>query len=159
MKDTFSQLLRLGFIIVALALVLYWADSAFFAPNRLPPCVQEKLPEGRICLETLRQRGIDKVVWIDARSASDYEINHLVLSDNRTFPIRKGPDYQQQLDAAIERLVSADERGECVVVFCSQDCASSEEIAKELRALGVIAAPIYVLEGGWDALKADGMLI
>ncbi len=157
MKDTFLQTLRLGFAIVALAFLLYWVDAAFFAPGRLPACRQEQLPPGRMCLDTLQAQGMDKVVWIDARSQNDFEINHLMLSDNRAFPIRTGAQYEQLLDAALDRLVSAAERGEKVVVFCTRDCSSAEDIAERLRALGMIDAPIYVLEGGWDALKAFGL--
>ena len=158
MKDTFAQFIRLGLIILGLAAVLYWVDTAWMAPHRLPPCVQEKLPENRVCLETvLRQYG-DKIIWIDARSAADFELNQLILSDNRMFPIRKGVDMQQQIDIAIGRLLEAADRGECVVVFCTNDCTSSDEIAKELRSLGMIDAPIFTLEGGWDALKARNFL-
>ncbi len=159
MKDTFLQALRLGFAIVALAFLLYWVDAAFFAPGRLPACRQEQLPPGRVCLDTLRVQGVDNIVWIDARSESDFEINHLMLSDNRAFPIRPGKRYEQLLDAAIDRLVSAGERGERVVVFCTRDCTTAEDIAGRLRELGMIEAPILVLEGGWDALKADGALV
>ncbi len=158
MKDTFSQLIRLGIIISALAIVLYWVDAAWFAPRRLPPCVQSELPEGRVCLETVRAQFGDKVVWIDARSESDFEINHLLFNDNRMFPIRPGAQRQELLDAAIERLIKAGERGECVLVFCTNDCTSSEDIARELRELQVTEAPIYVLDGGWDVLKAAGMV-
>ncbi len=156
-KDTFLQTLRLGFAIVALAFLLYWVDAAFFAPGRLPACRQEQLPEGRVCLDTLQAQGLDKVVWIDARSESDYEINHLMLSDNRSFPIRTGARFDSLLDAAIDRLVSAGERGETVVVFCTRDCESAETIAARLRELELIEAPILVLEGGWDALKDFGL--
>lgn len=158
MKDTFTQLIRLGFVIVALAVVLYWVDAAFFAPRRLPLCVQSELPTGRVCLETVRNQYGDKVVWIDARSESDYEINHLLFNDNRMFPIRPGAQKQEQIDAAVERLMTAAEQGECVLVFCTNDCTSSEDIARELRELQVTEAPIYVLEGGWDVLKAAGMV-
>jgi len=158
MKDTFAQIVRLGIIILLLAGVLYWADAAWFAPRRLPPCVQANLPEGRICLDTVRGQWSNRAVWIDARSASDFELNHLMFSDNRMFPIRSGPERQQQVDAAIGRLLEAEERGECIVVFCTGDCTASTEIAAHLRELGIISAPIYVLEGGWDALKAAGMV-
>ena len=158
MKDTFAQLVRLGIIILMLAGVLFWADAAWFAPNRLPACVQENLPEGRICLDTVRGQWGNRAVWIDARSASDFEVNHLMFSDNRMFPIRSGPDRMQQVDAAIGRLMEAEERKECIVVFCTGDCTASTEIANHLRELGIISAPIYVLEGGWDALKAAGMV-
>ncbi len=159
MKDTFLQTLRLGLAIVALAFLLYWVDAALFAPGRLPTCHQEQLPEGRVCLDTLRAAGLDKVIWIDARSQSDYELNHLMLSDNRAFPIRSGPQFEQQVDAALDRLASAAERGETVVVFCSLDCSSAEDIASRLHALNLIDAPIYVLEGGWEALKQEGSLL
>lgn len=158
MKDTFAQFIRLGLIMLGLAAVLYWADSAWMAPRRLPPCVQDKLPQHRICPETVLSRYGDKIIWIDARSAADFELNHLMLSENRMFPIRKGVDMQQQIDAAIGRLLEARERGECVVVFCTNDCSSAEEIAAELRSLGMIEAPIYTLEGGWDALKVRNLL-
>lgn len=158
MKDTLSQMVRLGLLILLLAVVLFWADSSYFAPRRLPPCVQEKLPEGHICLENLRSEWKDRVVWIDARSESDFEVNHLMFPDNRMFPIRKGAALQQLMDAAIERMVEAAERNECIVVFCTSGCTSSDEIADELRGLGLVTAPIYVLEGGWPVLKASGMV-
>ncbi|MBR5895810.1 MAG: rhodanese-like domain-containing protein [Akkermansia sp.] len=158
MKDTFAQLIRLGFMILALALVLYWVDAAWFAPRRLPACVQSSLPEGRVCLETVRAQYGDKVVWIDARSESDFEINHLMFNDNRMFPVRPGAQKQTLLDAAVERLMEAGDRGECIVVFCTNDCTTSEDIARELRELQLTEAPIYVLEGGWDVLKAAGMV-
>lgn len=158
MKDTFAQLIRLGLIIVALAFVLYWVDAAWFAPRRLPACVQSELPQGRVCLETVRQQWQDRVVWVDARSESDFEINYLMFNDNRMFPIRPGAQRQQLIDAAAERLMTAGDKGECIVVFCTGDCTSSEEIAAELRELQLTEAPIYVLEGGWDVLRAAGMV-
>lgn len=157
MKDTLMQFVRLGLIILMVGFVLFWADKTWFAAHRVPPCVQAQLPEGRKCLETLRREYRDNIVWVDARSESDFELNHLVFSDNRMFPIRKGADMEQLTDAALSRLMEAQERGECIAVFCTGDCGAAEEIAAELRSLGLIEAPIYALEGGWDALKAAGM--
>lgn len=159
MRDTLTQFIRLGIVILAVAACLYWVDAAWFAPKRLPACHQAALPKGRMCLATLRERYHDKVVWIDARSAGDYELNHLMLTENRMFPIRKGAELQAQIDAAISRLLEAADRGECIVVFCTGGCGAAEEIAEELRSLGMIDAPIYTLEGGWDALKAAGMIV
>lgn len=158
MKDTLTQFVRLGVIILMVAFVLFWADKTWFAPRRLPPCVQASLPAGRVCMETLRREYRDRIVWIDARSAGDFELNHLMFADRRMFPIRKGADKEQLMDAALARLMEAQERGECIVVFCKGDCGAAEEIAAELRALNLIEAPIYTLEGGWDTLKADGMV-
>lgn len=157
MKDTFTQAIRLGIIILVLAVALGWADAVIFAPRRQPPCRQEQLPPGRICPETLAAQYGDRVVWVDARSQGDFELNHLMLPENRMFPIRKGPEMQQQIDAAIDRMLQAAERQECIVVFCTAACTASEEIAAELRELGMLEAPIYILHGGWDALKAAGM--
>ncbi len=159
MRDTFSQLVRLGLTIVVLAALLFWADAAIFAPGRLPACVPEELPAGRVCLETLQAGGLDKVIWIDARSESDYEVNHIMLAENRSFPIRPGAAFERQVDAAIDRLVGAGERGEKVVVFCSRDCASAEDVATRLRELGLIEAPIVVLEGGWDVIREKSGLV
>ena len=157
MKDTFTQAIRLGIIMLILAFVLGWADKLIFEPGRIPACVQDKLPAGRICLETIAARYQNRVVWVDARSQSDYELNHLMLPDNRMFPIRKGPQLQQLVDAAVGRLLEAADRGECIVVFCTGECTAAEEIADELRNLGMIDAPIHVLEGGWEVLRASGM--
>ncbi len=159
MKDTFTQFVRLGLLILALAGVLYWVDAAFIAPNRLPACVQADLPEGRVCFETLARHGLDKVLWVDARSENDIEVNPLQLSGNRVFPIRKCPrreDFDNMVFEASVRLSEAHERGELIVVFCTQDCNASDEIAAHLRSLNLFEAPIYTLEGGWEALKAAG---
>lgn len=158
MKDTLTQFVRLGIVILMVAFVLFWADKTWFAPRRLPPCVQAQLPKGRICMETLQHEYRDRVVWIDARSISDFELNHLMFADNRMFPVRKGGELQQQLDAALGRMMEAQARGECVVVFCTGDCGAAEDIAAEIRALGLVEAPVYTLEGGWEALKAAGLL-
>lgn len=165
MKDTFAQVVRIGFGIVLLAVALYGVDALWYAPHRLPPCEQAALPEGRICLETALKRwmrpgepGKYNIVWVDARSENDYELHHLILSEDRVFPIRPGAEVQQLLDAAIERLMEAEARGEGIVVFCTRACNASAEIVEEIRRTGLIQAPIYVLEGGWDALKKSDLV-
>ena len=164
MRDTFTQMLRFGLGILALAGLLYILDVFYFAPHRLPPCVQEQLPPGHICPESLFSSQKDsadpanyKIVWVDARSENDFELNHLMFPDDRMFPIRPGAAMQQLMDAAIERLMAAYERGECIVVFCTESCNSSDQVAQELRASGLIKAPVYVLEGGWSALRKAGL--
>ena len=157
MRDTFTQVLRLGLAIVALALVLYWVDSAFLRDKRLPACVQEKLPPDRVCLDSVFLRWGGKVVWIDARSESDFELSHLLLQEKRMFPIRSG-EFDKLFDEALDRLQQAAERGEPVVVFCTGACTAAEEIARRIKESDLVEAPIYVLEGGWDAIKRDGRL-
>lgn len=165
MKDTFSQVVRIGMGIVAMAAVLYGVDALYFAPKRLPACEQDALPPGRICPEVLLKNwmrpgepGKYNIVWVDARSENDYELHHLVMPENRAFPIRPGAHLQQLMDAAIERLMDAEQRGECIVVFCTRACNSSGEVAAEIKSTGLVKAPIYVLEGGWDALKKSGLV-
>ena len=165
MRDTFTQVVQLGLCIAALAVALFAADALVYAPKRLPVCVQEDLHPGHICLEQLLRTRQDKqhpgqykVVWVDARSENDFEVHHLMLSEGRMFPIRPGAQMQQLLDAAIERLIDAERRGECIVVFCTQDCTASSEVAEALRQTGLIQAPVYVLEGGWAALKKSSIV-
>lgn len=161
MKSTFVPFVKLGIIILVLAGVLYWLESALFSQWRQPACDQAALPAGHICHETLLTTYGDKVVWIDARSAGDYEVNHLMFPDERMFPIRPSRDpmdKQQMIDAAIGRLAETEERGECIVVFCTAKCTDSEIIAEDIRALDITGAPIYVLHGGWDTLKEVGMV-
>ena len=164
MKDTFTQMVRMGLCILIVAGILYAADALYFAPRRIPPCVPQNLPAGHICPEPLLAAwqtegdpGNYKIVWIDARSESDYELNHLIFSDDRMFPIRPGAEMQQMMDAAIERLIAARDRGVCIVVFCTESCNSSDQVAEALRDTGLLRAPIYVLEGGWPALKKLGI--
>ncbi len=165
MHDDFSQTVRLGFCILAAGAALYTADVFYFAPRRIPPCVQQELPEGHICpqelLRTWKNRATGtgyNIVWVDARSESDYELHHLMMSEDRVFPIRPGAHMQELLDAAIERLIEAETRGECIVVFCTESCASAEEIVRAIRLTGLVKAPLYVLEGGWPALLQTGIV-
>ena len=150
--DGFRQFVRLGLLMVPLALALYWADEWFFAPGRLPACVQENVPEGHLCPDMLLTLPPSAtVVWIDARSESDFDVRHLELKGNDMFPVRPGEQKQELLDRAVARLTELGPEDR-VVVFCSGGCSSSEEIAADLRELG-LEAPVYVLEGGWEALK------
>lgn len=156
MKAFIKQFVQLGLAMVVLAAALYALDAAVFAPRRMPPCVQVQLPPGRVCLQTLLQQyGRDKIVWIDARSETDFRTAHLQDAAGRLFPVRKGEQMQDQLDAALERMLEAAERGECVAVFCTGGCGAAEEIAAEIRSLGMVEAPVYVLEGGWDVLQDE----
>ncbi len=158
MKNTLPQFIKLGLIILALGSLLAWIDSGFFEPKRLPPCMQEKLPEDRICLDTIFSQWKDKTVWIDARSQNDFEINHLRLADNRMFQIQPGAVMDEQIDSAIGRLLETEDNKECIIVFCTADCTKAEDVAKELHKLE-LSSPIYILEGGWDAIRKDGSLI
>lgn len=159
MRDTFGQLVLLGLIIVLVALGLWYVDSAYFAPDRMPPCRQENLPQGYVCLENVMRDWGDRIVWIDARDQSSFERGHILLAEGRMFPLRKGSDYEELLNQALERLLDANEQSECIVVFCGHNCSSASEIADSLRELGMIEAPIYILEDGWDRIKKSPKLV
>ena len=159
-RNILLQFLGLGVCILLLGGAFYGLERLYFAPSRVPPCQQKDLPEGRICPQELMDHWRDardpshyKVVWVDARSESDYELNHLLGQGDRIFPIRPGTDLPRLMDAAIERLIRAEQNGECIVVFCTASCTSSSEVADELRRTGLISAPIFVLEGGWSSLQ------
>lgn len=168
MRDTFSQLVRLGAIIVLVALALFWVDSTFFAPGRIT-CNQEELDadparQGHICYDKLRADWGDRIIWIDARSQSDFEVNQLSFNDGnpkaRMFPIRNDDGMQTLIRAAMARLLEASENGECIVVFCSsEDCGNADAVAKTLRDIEILDdVPVFVLEGGWATLLNVGMV-
>jgi len=159
MKKTLYQFIKLGFGILLLACILGIIDRSFFEDKRLPACEDSKIPTGHICLDTLLRKWGSRIVWIDARSQGDFEINHLQLAENRLFQIQASKEKQAQIDAAMERLMASSERQECIVIFCTLECSKSDDIAEELRALELIDAPIYVLEGGWAAIRKEGSLI
>lgn len=156
MKDSFTQFIRLGLIILILGMLLYWVECAYFAPARIV-CDQEQLDaEGKnhICWHTLMQRyPADKIIWIDARSEADYEKNR--LAGTRAYPLRPGPMRDEFFLNIEERLFHATDRGECIVVFCTASCSASDEIAAFLRDEGGLDAPIFILNGGWDTIKAE----
>ena len=156
MKDTFTQFIRLGLLILTFGMVLYWVECTWFAPARIV-CEQDKLDaegKGHICWHTLMQRyAPDKIIWIDARSEADYEKNR--LAGTNAYPIRPGVQRDEFFLNVEERLFNATERGECIVVFCTASCTASDEISAYLRDEGGLDAPVYVLQGGWDTIKAE----
>lgn len=56
--------------------------------------------------------------------------------------------------------MTAEDRGFCIVIFCSRDCTSSAAVANELKKPEYgIRAPIFILEGGWDELRKEPSLV
>jgi len=84
----------------------------------------------------------NRVVWVDARAASDFEKTHVpgALSLNEDA-------WSEQLPA----LLDAWSPEKTVVVYCSSlSCHTSREVANRLRD-EVQLAPVFVLQGGWEA--------
>ena len=157
MKDTFTQFVRLGLIILALGICLMWVDSTWLAPLRLPRCEQSALDaEGKshICWDTLKGRHGNKIIWIDARDDAAYEVNRLAGQDVCMFHIRPPRQNMEEMaDRAMERLDEAADNGECIVVFCTNKCTNAEDVATYLRNTVGGSPSVYILEGGWDTIK------
>ncbi len=156
-RTILSSAMRLGLVMVVLALILALIDSLFLNSSDKQLCDQSTLPEGVLCVETLQREWENRVVWIDTRHDNDYTTNHLIFPDRRMFRIQSGVKMQGQLDAALTRLIEAQEKNECILVFCKKGCDSADYIAQKLRETELIDAPIYVLSDGWDALLEAGI--
>jgi rhodanese-related sulfurtransferase len=80
------------------------------------------------------------IVWVDARPDDLYKMGHIpgALNLNRT-----------NWDKALSQLFGLYAPGKEVIVYCSAGCSESEEIANQIRNLGL--EPVLFLEGGFDA--------
>jgi rhodanese-related sulfurtransferase len=86
----------------------------------------------------------DKVLWVDARPAEDYEHEHIpgAVSLN-----------EDAWDALLPDALDAWTMERIIVVYCSSlSCQASHEVAQRLREeLG--SRQVRVLKGGWEAWK------
>ena len=131
MRDAFSTALKLLLAVFLLAVGVAALDLRVIQPFRTPPCNPETLEEGHVCLSQVLKEWPGKILWIDARKQDDFE-RHTVTQD----------------------------KGFCIVIFCSRDCTSSAAVANELKKPEYgIRAPIFILEGGWDELRKEPSLV
>ena len=154
-KETVLEALHLGVYVVLLAIGLAYVDSKWLAPHRIPPCHQDQLPKGKICLTTVLETGGDKVIWIDARNQDAFERG--TIKRGKVLSIRNDENAANLLMEALPVLHQAGIEGKCIVVFCDRSCNSATEIANTLRSYQ-LQAPIYVLEGGWDEIRRSSSL-
>jgi len=83
------------------------------------------------------------VIWVDARSYSDFEISH---APEAIFYDQGDP--ASSMASILEQWL-IDPR--TIVVYCSDaGCGTSKKVAEELRT-NLPDAEIYSLKGGWDA--------
>ena len=134
-------------------------DLRVIQPFRTPPCNPETLEEGHVCLSQVLKEWPGKILWIDARKQDDFERHTVTRAP--VYPIRPADaNYQELLANAMEALMTAEDKGFCIVIFCSRDCTSSAAVANELKKPEYgIRAPIFILEGGWDELRKEPSLV
>jgi rhodanese-related sulfurtransferase len=133
-KQTVHQIVFLCLVslIPALAVALFHPH----APNWDP----EGLKEGEVRLATAV--GWDNALWIDARSRKSYDESHVPGA-----VLLNMDDWDALLEEAL-RVWKPERR---IVVYCdSEECGSSEEVAKKLREECQLP-DVHVLKGGWRA--------
>ncbi|MGJ8672362.1 rhodanese-like domain-containing protein [Rubritalea sp.] len=124
------------------------------APDRTVACVQADLKPDQVCLETVMTEWSGDVLWVDARSEREYHKAH--LPEAILIP-ETDAENQIAVPEHMERIGMAGVNGRKLVVYCGTDaCGSSELVAEKIRATG-FHSEVFVLFGGWKAVKASGM--
>lgn len=121
-------------------------DLRVIQPFRTPPCNPETLEEGHVCLAQVLKEWPGKVIWIDARKQDDFERH--TITQAPVYPVRPADaNYQELLANAMEALMTAEDRGFCIVIFAA-GTAPPATVANELKKPEYgIRAPIFILEG------------
>ncbi len=156
MRDLIRQLVLFGLLVSVIGVSLAYVDYKWIAPNRVPPCKQDELPEGHVCLKTVQAEWGDRIIWVDARGEDAFErgsVNRMPV-----LPIRNDVRAQELLAAALPVLLEADMNDQCIVIFCDRDCNSSADVASILEQYD-LDAPDFVLEGGWVEIKMGASLV
>ena len=136
MRRTFRQAL------ILLAISLLIAVGAVWLHPRVPAWYQASSGDRwDLRPEQVSELG-DGVVWIDARSAADFDAGHvpgaILLNEENWGELAF--DQQDRLQEAM---------GKPVVVYCDgSGCERSRRIAERLREL-IGLQPVYVLRGDW----------
>jgi rhodanese-related sulfurtransferase len=130
-------------LLILLAALIPAGLTATLHPRR-PPWSQETLAPGEERLPTVLEWG-EKVLWVDARSADDYEAEHVpgaILLNLESW------------DDLLPKFLDQWNPDKKVVVYCSAaTCELSHEVAERLRKSGI--SPVFVLKGGWEAWKSQ----
>ena len=141
----FIQAAAITAIALVLAAVTWWIKG--------PPekgCDPASLKPGEICIQSIPT---DRdVVWIDARSRTDWQRDGLKGS------ILWNRDPAEYSDKMEQEAVMKIFETPYVVVYCSdKGCGTSKKIAERIRELE-LGAEVHVLHDGWNALKEAGMV-
>jgi rhodanese-related sulfurtransferase len=89
---------------------------------------------------------LQRPLWVDARGADDFAQGAMpgaLLLNEDNWP------------RSIATVLEQWHPGRPIIVYCgSLSCSASQAVAKRLRGEEYGLAPVYVLRGGWDVLKA-----
>lgn len=126
-------------ILLALAAIPA-AIAGIFHPKR-PSWQAETLAPGEVLLGTAQAWG-DKVIWLDARSGTDFSKAHIPGA----LPLN-----EDDWDGLLPQFLNVWKKDKIIVVYCSSlQCQASNEVAKRLREEAKLPQ-VYVLKGGWEA--------
>lgn len=141
-RIAFQVALLLGLTVIAAVATKRWHP---YAPALY--LVAEPLAEGEVLAgKAVEWEGQGLVLWIDARKRAEFEKEHapgaMLLNEFEWDDIL--------FEGGFEHLVSNGDKR--FVVYCgNQTCKTSKKIAARLREKRF--ADVYVLKGGWGALK------
>jgi rhodanese-related sulfurtransferase len=122
------------------------------APDRRVPCDANALGADEVCLGRVTGEWRGEVLWVDARSRADWRRDG--VPGSVLFNIDPAEDMNQIEAEAAQRISEATR----VVVYCaSESCGTSRQVAGRIRAMG-LGPQVYVLHGGWQALRAERMV-
>ena len=88
-------------------------------------------------------RAWEKVVWLDARAAEEFEADHVPGA----LPLR-----ESHWESDFPGVLDAWQPDSKVVIYCGQRCDASEDAARRL-VRDTEWTEVFVLEGGWEAWK------
>ena len=128
----------------AIIVTLTTCGAAFslFSGLMPPPWQEPELAAGEIRLQDAQALN---VIWIDARSKTEYDAGHIpdaiLLNDS---------NWEEGIRNLMDTWLT---QMRPIIVYCSSlQCSFSKRIAEQLRS-ALPEAEIYSLKGGWEAWK------
>lgn len=117
-------------------------------PERRVSCQPAKLKPDEVCLERVINEWQGRVLWVDARSRSDWQRNG--MAGAALWNLDSSENMQTFEADVAGRMID----GPRVVVYCNnEDCGTSRQVAERIKALQ-LGNEVFVLYGGWRALAA-----
>lgn len=135
-----SQTIKELTVLLLITLAVAGAATAFHP--KAPDYSAGKLDAGEITLENIPATNVQ---WLDARSYSDFEKEHIpgamLLNED-------------DWDTLLSEFVMVWDPEATVIVYCSSlSCSASKAVAERLRQ-DIEGINVYHLKGGWEAWKA-----